>query len=80
MAGKKRKAAKSVKADSCECSCGCESGTGNLEEYMLIFVAGVGLVNALNMISFPYYVPVVLYVLVGVIGVKKLLDKQACGC
>ena len=78
MAGKKKKAVKKAKADPCGCGCGC--GNGNIEEYMLIFVAGVGLVNALGMIAFPYYVPIVLYVLVGVMGVKKLLDKQACSC
>jgi len=78
MAGRKKKAMKKVKVESCSCASG--NGMGNLEEYMLIFVAGVGLVNVLNMIIFPSYVPVVLFVLVGVIGVKKLLDKQACCC
>jgi|GEM_PF-4545741 len=76
MAVKKKKM---VKAQE-ECSCGCEGGFENIEPYLLIFIAGVGLVDVLGMISFPPYVPVVLFVLAGVLGVKKLIDRQACGC
>jgi len=78
MAAKKKKAVKATKAENCACGCG---DNGNLEEYLLIFVAGLGLVGSFGtMIVFPSYVPVVSYVLIGVIGVKKLMDKHDCNC
>lgn len=78
MAAKKKKTAKIAKVE--KCSCGC-ADSGNLEEYLLIFVGGLGLVGSFGTtIVFPSYIPVVSYVLILVIGVKKLMDKQAQNC
>lgn len=76
MAGKKVKKAPAKKA---ACSC-CESGFGNLEEWLLIFLGALGLAQVLSVIAMPAYFAYVWSVLVLVIGIMKLMNKANCTC
>jgi len=76
MAGKKmRKAAKKEEA------CCCIGGSGNLEEWLLVVLGGLGFAQALGYLPMmPSFFPYVWSSLVLVIGIKKVIDKSSCGC
>lgn len=84
MATKKaKKAAMPAKEEE---MCGCCSplpGVHNIEDWMLIMLGGIGLLQAINWINWPgfnSYFMVVWPVLVLVIGAKSLIDRNSCCC
>lgn len=77
MAGKKmRKSAQ--KEETCAC---CSGTAGNLEEWLLVVLGGLGFAQALGYLPMmPAYFAYVWSVLVLVIGIKKVIDKSNCSC
>ena len=75
-----KKAKKAVKKEA-ECAC-CSTGEyGNLEEWLLVILGGLGFAQALGYINLaPFYFAYVWSALVLVIGIKKVLDKSNCTC
>lgn len=78
-----RKAKKAAgKGEPCSC-CPPAPGVHNIEDWMLIMLGGLGLLQAINWISWPgfnQYFAIVWPVLVLVIGAKSLMDRGGCTC
>lgn len=82
MAGKKAKKRPRYEAASKE-ERSCGTPGANLPDWLLLFVGGFGLVNALGWVSWPMFTSgfnSVWPVLIIVIAIKNLMDKQNCGC
>ena len=74
MAGKKMKKA-ARKEEAC---CGT-SKTGNLEEWLLVVLGGLGFTQALGYLPMmPSFFPYVWSSLVLVIGITKVINKSSC--
>jgi len=75
MAGKRMKKAAKKEA---EYAC-CTADSGNLEEWLLIVIGGLGFAQALGYLNLtPFYFAYVWSALVLVIGIKKVIDKSSC--
>ncbi|MFA6328832.1 MAG: hypothetical protein WCY41_05285 [Candidatus Micrarchaeia archaeon] len=82
MATKKAKKMAVKKAAQCAC-CAPTAGISNIQDWLLILVGGLGLATALNYINWPgfeAYFPTVWSVLVLVIAVTNLMNKNNCTC
>ncbi len=82
MATKKAKKAAMKKAEPCCAESAPMAGIPHIQDWLLIFLGGLGLSTALGYIVWPgfdSYFPVVWSVLVLVIGATNLMNKNA-GC
>ena len=79
MPAKRTKKA-AVKAKPAECAC-CSSQHGNLEEWLLVILGGLGFAQAIGYIYLaPFYFAYVWSALVLVIGITKVIEKSNCTC
>ena len=69
-----------VKKAPAECTC-CSSQYGNLEEWLLVILGGLGFVQAVGYIDLTrFYFAYVWSALVLVIGILKVINKSSCTC
>ena len=81
MATKKAKKATVKKVESCCADSAPMAGIPNIQDWLLIFLGGLGLSTALGYLSWPgfdSYFPVVWSALVLVIGATNLMNKKGC--
>ena len=83
MATKKAKKMAVKKAEPCCAESSPVAGIPHIQDWLLIFLGGLGLATTLGYISwtgFDSYFPVVWSVLVLVIGATNLMNKNVKGC
>ena len=78
MPAKRTKKA-AVKAKPAECACH-SSQYGNLEEWLLVILGGLGFAQAVGYIGVLPFFAYVWSALVLVIGITKVIEKSNCTC